>query len=78
MLCISIPVVDWFDVKDQIDRLETISESLQHTAELLAAILKGKRVATIEAALVKTMEGMNDKSRGDNAHRFGGSKAHIR
>ncbi len=65
MLSVSIPTVDWWDIRQEIDRLSDSVKRLEGTVEALAELYKQERVKTWEAILTKLMERQDRKAKGN-------------
>ena len=51
MMSVSIPVVDWWDIQEEIDRLEKIAHRLERITETLLALYHEERVKTWKMVL---------------------------
>ena len=56
MMSVSIPVVDWWDIQEEIDRLEKIANCLERIAEVFLALYKEERVKNWEIILQAMLE----------------------
>ena len=71
MLSISIPTVDWWDIRDEIDRLSDAVMRLEKTVEVLVELHRQERVKTWELILTRMLDKQERKmKRGqDDSHR---------
>jgi hypothetical protein len=70
MMSVSIPIVDWFDVRDQIDRLNGDVNRLEKIVEALAEIYQKERVKSWEIILNKMIEREDRKAKGNPKNEF--------
>ena len=55
MMSIAIPVVDWWDIRDEIDGLSDAVMRLEKTVEALVELHRQERVKTWEMVLTKML-----------------------
>ena len=65
MMAVSIPTADWFDVKDQIDRLSDAVLRLEKIVEALVEMYQKERVKSWEIILNKMIEREDRKAKGN-------------
>lgn len=56
MMSVLIPVVDWWDIQEEIDRLEDIADRLERIAEVFLALYKEERTKNWEIVLQTMMK----------------------
>jgi len=70
MLSVSIPVVDWWDIQEEIDRLENLADRLESVEEALIDLYRTERVKSWEIILKKMLEKQEKKgNRNESAFR---------
>jgi hypothetical protein len=66
MMCVSIPVVDYWEMREDLDRLEDMVNRLEKVLEALFLLYKEERVKNWEMilqAMVNEKKGMRDGNR---------------
>jgi hypothetical protein len=63
MMAVSIPMIDWFDIRDQIDRLNDDVNRLEKTVEALVEMYQKERVKLWEIILIKMIERKDRKAK---------------
>ena len=56
MMAVSVPTVDWWDIREEIDNLTENVNRLQTIVEALAELYRTERVKTWEMVLTKMLE----------------------
>ena len=70
MMAVSIPVLDWWDIQEEIDRLEKIADRLESVEEALIDLYRTERVKSWEIILKKMLEKQEKKgNRNESAFR---------
>jgi hypothetical protein len=70
MMAVSIPVVDWWDIREEIDQLNDTVNRLKKIVEALILLHREERVKTWEMILQKMME-QEQKKGNHNGNRTG-------
>ncbi len=63
MMAVSIPMIDWFDIRDRIDRLNDDVNRLEKTVEALVEMYQKERVKSWEIILIKMIERKDRKAK---------------
>ncbi len=63
MLAVSIPTVDWWDIRDEIDKLSDTVNRLEAVLAGLAELYNRERVKTWELVITKILEREDNKSK---------------
>jgi hypothetical protein len=71
MMSLSVPVVDYFEMKDEIDRLSSTVERLETAIQVLTELYRTERVKTWEIVLREMLNQM-EKGETRNGFRTGG------
>lgn len=70
MMCVSIPVVDYWEMKEEISNLQDAVCRLERIIEALILLYREERVKNWEMILRKMLE-KNEQRRGDRGNRTG-------
>jgi len=68
MLSVSIPVVDWWDIKDEIDKLNDSANRLEKIVEAMIELYRSERVKSWEMILQKMYQ--EEKRKKGNGYTF--------
>lgn len=70
MMCICIPVVDYWEMREDLDRLENVVNRLEKVVEMLIELYRSERIKNWEMILRKMLE-KHEEKRGDLGNRTG-------
>ena len=77
MLSVSIPTVDWLEVREEIDRLNDNVNRLEQIVEALAEMYRQERLKTWELILMKMIEREDRKAKGNQRNESGTRRREI-
>ena len=63
MMAVSIPTVDWWDIRDELDRLTDTVDRLETILAAFVELYKQERVKTWETVITKILETEDKKAK---------------